>query len=239
MSQPKRRTYRYSGLSKPERVRLRRQQLIEAGIDLIGTIGLAQTRVRAVCAKAELNERYFYESFDNLEHFAREVVYAAAVRTATQVLTEAAREPAADRAGTGLTALITTFADDPRLGRILFLETMRAGGELAEFRAHMLTGGAGVIRLWLDEPHPIDPAALIETGLAQLRSPETAASTSFGNLDPDVIMLSGATTELIVTWLEGGITITPDVLIDRLTRLYDFASTDRATAVVSGQAQPT
>ena len=41
----------------------RREQLIEAGLDLLGTHGAAAVSVRSVCRHARLTDRYFYESF--------------------------------------------------------------------------------------------------------------------------------------------------------------------------------
>ena len=37
--------------------------LIEAALDVVGARGLAGLTMTAVCARARLTERYFYESF--------------------------------------------------------------------------------------------------------------------------------------------------------------------------------
>lgn len=57
----------YGGVGVDERRAQRRQAFIDAGIEVIGSVGYASTTVRAVCAEAALTERYFYESFENLE----------------------------------------------------------------------------------------------------------------------------------------------------------------------------
>ena len=58
---------RYKGASKAERQAERREKLIEAGIQVIGTEGYQATKVKQVCQQAALTERYFYESFANKE----------------------------------------------------------------------------------------------------------------------------------------------------------------------------
>ena len=57
----------YGGVSEEQRRAARRLRLLEAGLEIIGTQGYAAATLRAVCARAELTERYFYESFANRE----------------------------------------------------------------------------------------------------------------------------------------------------------------------------
>jgi len=58
---------RYKGASKAERQAERHEQLIAAGIIVIGNEGYQTTKVKQVCRQAGLTERYFYESFANKE----------------------------------------------------------------------------------------------------------------------------------------------------------------------------
>lgn len=57
----------YGGLSRQERILNRREKLLEAGSLTIGRVGYKFTTVKQVCQAASLTERYFYESFENLE----------------------------------------------------------------------------------------------------------------------------------------------------------------------------
>lgn len=57
----------YSGIAVTERVALRRQRFIEAGIELFGTLGYHATTMRSLTATAGLTNRYFYESFETME----------------------------------------------------------------------------------------------------------------------------------------------------------------------------
>lgn len=53
----------YGGVSADERLRRRRDALLRATLDLIADDGVASVSKRAVCARAQLNDRYFYEHF--------------------------------------------------------------------------------------------------------------------------------------------------------------------------------
>src|SRR3954454_21644583 len=53
----------YGGLAADERSAQRRARLLEAGLDLLGSEGWAATTVTAVCTRARLTPRDFYESF--------------------------------------------------------------------------------------------------------------------------------------------------------------------------------
>lgn len=54
---------RYGGESVDERRERRRAQLVDAALHLVAEEGAAALKVRAVCERARLNDRYFYESF--------------------------------------------------------------------------------------------------------------------------------------------------------------------------------
>jgi AcrR family transcriptional regulator len=57
----------FKGLSLSERKQLRREKLIEAGIEAYGTHGFFAVTVKDICNEAKLTERYFYESFKKSE----------------------------------------------------------------------------------------------------------------------------------------------------------------------------
>ena len=57
----------YGGKTSEERQRERYQALIDAAFDIVGGEGYAAATVRAICRRASLSERYFYESFDSRE----------------------------------------------------------------------------------------------------------------------------------------------------------------------------
>jgi AcrR family transcriptional regulator len=63
----------YRGLSPEERQSRRRAALVEAALDAVAD-PTVEVSVRAVCAKAALTPRYFYESFNSLEELLVAVV---------------------------------------------------------------------------------------------------------------------------------------------------------------------
>jgi len=63
----------YAGETPGERVFRRRQQFLDAGLELFGSIGYRATTVRILCKQAKLTDRYFYESFTSTEDLLVEV----------------------------------------------------------------------------------------------------------------------------------------------------------------------
>ena len=64
---PKKSSRVYGGKTSEERQTERYQALIDAAFDIVGGQGYAAATVRAICKRASLSERYFYESFDSRE----------------------------------------------------------------------------------------------------------------------------------------------------------------------------
>ena len=64
---PKTKERQFKGLSLTERKQVRREKLIEAGIQAYGTHGFFAVTVKDICTEAKLTERYFYESFKKSE----------------------------------------------------------------------------------------------------------------------------------------------------------------------------
>lgn len=57
----------YGGESSEDRAHRRRDQFLDAGLALFGTVGYKGTSVRGLCRQAKLTDRYFYESFSSVE----------------------------------------------------------------------------------------------------------------------------------------------------------------------------
>src|ERR1700754_3207839 len=57
----------YDGKTAAERIAERRERLIDAGVELFGERGYAATSIRAVLQQAGLRDRYFGESFADLD----------------------------------------------------------------------------------------------------------------------------------------------------------------------------
>ena len=57
----------YDGKTAAERVAERRERLIDAGVELFGERGYAATSIRSVLQQSGLRDRYFGESFADLD----------------------------------------------------------------------------------------------------------------------------------------------------------------------------
>jgi len=57
----------YRGAPPHQRVEQRRARLVDAGIDVFGTIGYHAATIDHICTRAGLSKRYFYESFPDSE----------------------------------------------------------------------------------------------------------------------------------------------------------------------------
>ncbi|MCU4413045.1 TetR/AcrR family transcriptional regulator [Acinetobacter sp. WU_MDCI_Axc73] len=116
----------FKGLSLTERKHARREKLIEAGIETYGTQGFFSVTVKDVCNEAKLTERYFYESFKKSEDLFQ-TIFLKLIETLQQNVMQGVMQAASDPAkmiDAGLSALLSTLKDDPRLARIIYIDAM-------------------------------------------------------------------------------------------------------------------
>jgi len=142
----------WAGTTLRDRRAIRRAQLIEAGLDLLGTSGGAAVTVRAVCRRAKLTERYFYESFADREQLVLAVyeeVAAQAHRALVDAVGGSGRDPAG-RAEAAVSAFVEMMLDDPRKGRVLLLAPITEPALSARGVA-LLPAFAGLVREQLPE----------------------------------------------------------------------------------------
>jgi AcrR family transcriptional regulator len=126
---------RWAGIPADERTRDRRALLISAAFELFGADGDTATSVRAVCRNADLNARYFYESFidrDELLGALYDEIAAVLADLLGTALLEAPDDPTA-RTRAGIETVLRFITEDPRRARVLFTEG-RANPVLAERR---------------------------------------------------------------------------------------------------------
>lgn len=117
----------WRGTSADERVVERKQRLLVASYGIVGRSGAAALTVRAVCATANVGQRYFYESYPDIEALLG-AVYDFAVGqllAAVAARTDAAGErPLRTRVWEGLDAAAGFLLDTPACGRIVFVEAL-------------------------------------------------------------------------------------------------------------------
>ena len=184
----------WRGTTAQERVAPRRRKLLQAGFELLGEHGVAGTTVRGVCARASLNPRYFYESFEDLDALLRAVfdeIMAENTRLALAAIA-AAPDTAEAKTRAALGASIRHIADDPRRIRIVFAEG--AEGVLGRRRS-----------------------ALVQTA-AEMMADQAATFFKIDRHDKLLIssslMITGGLSELVVAWSNGSVDLTVDELID-------------------------
>ncbi len=116
----------WAGTTLADRRAARRRQLLDAGLDLLGgtpATGGGTVSVRAVCRRARLTERYFYENFADRDELVV-AVYDRVAEQAHRTLVDAVRPAGSaphDRAWSAVSAFVTLILDDPRVGRVLLL----------------------------------------------------------------------------------------------------------------------
>lgn len=105
---------RWSGVPLDDRRALRRDQLIAAGVTMLGGATGPALTVRAVCREAGLTERYFYESFSDRDEFVRAVYDDVCTRAMSTLMSATTPREAVER-------FVALMVDDPVRGRVLLL----------------------------------------------------------------------------------------------------------------------
>ncbi|HMJ15220.1 MAG TPA: TetR/AcrR family transcriptional regulator, partial [Polyangiaceae bacterium] len=100
----------YGGRAPEERKQDRRERLLEAGLDLFGTIGYTQTSIERLCARAGVTTRHFYEEFGSRESLLKAVYDQVIGRTMIAVRAAIANSPPQDRL-LGLEAFLDCYLD--------------------------------------------------------------------------------------------------------------------------------
>lgn len=118
---------------------MQRRRLLLAFFELVGTHGLEGAGIGAVCKRAGVSRRTFYEAFGNHEECVQAACDAAVERLAERVLPACEGERKwSSRMRAGTIALLACFDAEPDLARLCVVETLRAGPEVSTRRKHVL-----------------------------------------------------------------------------------------------------
>jgi AcrR family transcriptional regulator len=196
----------YGGVTAEARAAARRDQLIDAAIELFGTDGYAATGVKQLCRAAGVTDRYFYESFRD-----RGELFSAAFDRVVGDLLAAVAEVAVAEAGSlerqaraAVTTFITALADEPARARLLFVEATAVGGDVGrEVRASTRR------------------FAELLAGAARSHLPTDVPPT---RLSMAALSLVGAMGAVIIEWLDGDLEAGIDELIDYFVEMLLVAS---------------
>jgi AcrR family transcriptional regulator len=126
----------YAGLSAPERRAERRLRLLDAGLELFGTIGFGKTTIPMLCSASGVTARHFYEEFASREELLR-TLYDQIAETAFERVMDALRErdkDVRDRIRDSSAAYFRYLTSDPRLARIYTIEAVGMHAELETHR---------------------------------------------------------------------------------------------------------
>ena len=91
VAEPAKVSRQFKGLALEERKKIRREKLIEAGLQTYGTLGFFSVTIKDICKEAKLTERYFYESFKRSEELF-EAVYLQLINELQQKVVIAVTE---------------------------------------------------------------------------------------------------------------------------------------------------
>ncbi|QFU93410.1 TetR/AcrR family transcriptional regulator [Amycolatopsis sp. YIM 10] len=184
----------FRGVSAEDRRATRREQLLEAALDVLGERGRDGFTMTAVCRRAKLTERYFYESFANRDELLI-ALFDQLTRQMSEQILQAAETipPAADlttQYAIAIRPLISGLETDPRQARA-YVECFTSD-LLRAHRAKVVQTFASVIT---------------EQVLALSGTPLRA------RVEATALLLIGGIHEVLHSWLTGSVELTEDELV--------------------------
>jgi AcrR family transcriptional regulator len=186
----------YRGVSATDRRDRRRQRLIDAGLQLFGTRGIAAVGIVDVCAEAGLTKRYFYENFASIDTLAdavfEHVTGNLVAAVAPAIAAGGGRDPRP-----ALTVYARTILSDPRVMRLLAVESQ--AGPLRKYRDEFPTRA---VELWF----------AFAAGDDALPPPTELRLKAYGFI--------GAALQIGVAWLDGQLPLTMDEVVDQLVDMF-------------------
>lgn len=190
----------YDGKTAAERVAERRARLIGAGLERFGEHGFAGTSIRAVLRQAELRDRYFGESFADLD----ELLAAVYDQLIDEEVVECRAAIAASAGGSdGARAMIETLTHslerNPGHARIKLREVFSGGPVVSKQRQE------GLKRL----------AQLVAELLPDV---DTVTERSRILLSRGIVAAADA---YLLAWLDGDSGITREEVVELVTQLFD------------------
>jgi AcrR family transcriptional regulator len=192
----------FRGVSAAERVRRRRDALLDAGLSVLAEGTRASVTIDDVSARAGLSKRYFYENFHTRndmfvalgERLVEEVTAAAKTTLATQT------PDLLNRVQEAVASVVSVLISDPRNAR-LFVDMM--GGD-------QLTVGR--------TEHAI-ATMLIDAIVPGVEATEKERT----RLDMAALIVIVGAAQAVRDWVDGGIELSRDELLDEIAGLVAAA----------------
>ena len=189
----------YRGVDAAERLAGRRASLLEAGLDLLGGDDSAELTVRAICRRAGVAARYFYESFTDKDEFVAAVFDWVIADLAATTQAAVAAAPADEQTRAGMANIVRTIGGDPRIGRLLF------SAQLANAVVVRKRVESSALFAMLSGKH-------VENALRVPENDRIKAAAHF---------VVGGVGQTIGAWLTGDVRLGPEQLVDHLASLLD------------------
>ncbi|WP_458686613.1 TetR/AcrR family transcriptional regulator [Nocardia tengchongensis] len=196
---------RYAGLSADERRAQRRERLREVALEVIAEEGIGGLKVRALCTRAGLNDRYFYEAYSHTDRLLYELVEEQLAAVIATLMSVIATAPANTRVRLRavVEAGVAAIADHPARRRLTI--DMQATDDLRHRRTELVDLVANVM---LDQGREL----LGEEAVRGVHAALAARTVAHGGL------------EILTEWLRGELDIDRAQLIDFLVAMILTAS---------------
>jgi AcrR family transcriptional regulator len=203
MAQHRAATRRYAGKSAEERDEDRRRRLLDAGLELFGTVGFANSAIETICSRARVATRHFYALFGSKEALLLAVDGAIISEAAARITAALASAPpgVAARVRAGLRAYADVFVENRHRARVHFFDVLAVSGDA---EVHRRVTGQQLMDLFLGEGD-----RFMEQGLIPVRDLSITSGA-----------LLGATRYAMTDWATNPDAHDLDEVIDELVRLF-------------------
>jgi AcrR family transcriptional regulator len=195
----------YAGENLAERTARRRQQFMDAGLQIFGTTGYRSATVRMLCKQAELTDRYFYESFHSTEDLLIAVYEQQFEHLQRAVMAELlASAPDTDVMSTvraGLNALFD-MAAQPCVARVCWLEVLGVNPRVDAAYQRTFDGFADLV-----------------VGFARQRFPNWQIEDDEARMIG--LALIGAVSQTVLHWLLGQYRESKQTLVSATARVFE------------------
>lgn len=153
----KKATRTYGGLSMADRKRQRREQFLNAGLTVFGTTGFRSATVRSLCKEAQLTDRYFYESFTNLECLLIAVYEQCMSNLGAAIVKAISDKYKTNNAEKAIIAGLDAYflmLENPKIARVCMVELEGISPEINEFYTRYITGFSQMLVALTQQAYP-------------------------------------------------------------------------------------
>ena len=194
----------YGGMTATERSAQRRSQLLDAAIDVLAGDGWEGATVTAICERAGLIPRYFYESFRDREALLIAVFDSIVDEVSQEIGERGTDDPSvAGLIRATIDAWLAVASQDPRKGRVAFVEAL---------------GSEALMQRRLDATRAYAERLLDRSVSARPRARHSRAALQCASL-----ITAGGLIETMIEWMRGNVDLSADEIAEHYTRLCTAA----------------